>query len=254
MHAVLPEVQCLQFLAAWRKGRTALRHYDAEGQLRQGIHPRFFRSAIHQHARGADHVVRWYGDVYVEAAELTVEFALCEVGHGVPTRGIIDRRLWEPLCAVVGLPRVPKTTEAPIRDLHTEGRGDGDALACVQRSGQRDPSDVGVLRMIAPSKLRFATAEIQAVDVATIPGLREVEVEVVTGNELLAERGALVAVSIGPKVDPDRIEGLRAVVGVREAAEGVQHVRPIIEPHLYLLVDLLLPVGLRLRAERQGRQ
>ncbi len=212
MHVVLHVAQGLHLRGGDRELVVAR---FAGPQVGDGFRVLPFRGghAVHQgpflfvleEPRSAHYIVRGQGDRHIVAAELTVELALGEVGHGVPAAPVEHRGLGEPLGDVVGLPGMAQPREFAVGDLHAEGRGDGDGTARGKRSGQLHPADVRVLRMVAPGQGAVVREEVEAVDPATFGLGGEVQVEVAHVGQLAAQCAAPVAIGVGPEVQPDGI-------------------------------------------------
>ncbi len=89
----------------------------------------------------------------------------------------------------------------------------------------------------------IADAEIESIDVAPLPVIGKVKIRPSVFQELVAERGAVVLVGIGPGVEPDKSKGVRRIVPVPEFQEAVEAVSGIIEGDADIVGQFLLPAS-----------
>ena len=95
-------------------------------------------------------------------------------------------------------------------------------------------------------------AKIETIDIAALRVVGKIEIGPTVLQELFAEGGAIVFVSIGPAVHPDKGEGIGGVVGVLDGDIAVEGFVGVVEADIDVVVDPLLEVGLGRREERAG--
>ena len=84
--------------------------------------------------------------------------------------------------------------------------------------------------------------KIQAIDITTLVRFAEIEVCSVIDEQLFTEGRLIILVSIGPKMQPDKMKGIGGVVDIGYFFKTVKGMVFIVQGNIYCKVDLLLPV------------
>ena len=95
-------------------------------------------------------------------------------------------------------------------------------------------------------------SEVQAIDIPFLSFIREIEIRSPVVQELITEGCLIIFIGIGPKVDPDKGEGVGGVVMVEYFLKAVQGMFSVIQGDVDSIADLLLPSGWRGRGVRGG--
>ena len=262
VHVVLAVVQRFGALGRCREGVVSV--YPALvldphlGVGRQAVQARLLGVVVlgtrHQVACGAHRVVGGQGNFHVIAAVLGKEFALAEVGHGVPALLVVDRGLGEPLGDLIRLSNMSQARNAAAGDVDPEGGFEDHAAAGGQGLVQLHLGDVDVLRVETPSQRPLGAGERQGIDASQVPAHRVEHEHVSVAVVLPGHRRLAISVGVGPKVDPHMLQGFRAVVLVGDAHVTTQLMVHIVQGDGEFGVDALLPVGLGLCARSEEGQ
>jgi hypothetical protein len=110
--------------------------------------------------------------------------------------------------------------------------------------GKDDLYNVYILGMVFHTGFLVIDAEIEAVDITSLLAVGEIEIGSSVAEQLFAESCSIVLVGVGPAMDPDEFQGIRAVVVVLDLYEAVEGAFGVVEGDVDGIVDLLLPIGL----------
>ena len=119
---------------------------------------------------------------------------------------------------------------------------DGKRLSGKQRLRKDELYDIYMLGMIFSFNHFFINAEIEPVNKPPVFFPGEVKVCSPVPEQLVTECCFVVFICIWPYVEPDKMQGIRGVIGVLNPGKGIQAVISRIQAYLYAVIHLLLPV------------
>ena len=168
----------------------------------------------------------------------------------MPTLGIVDRRLGEPLGDLIRFPNMAQPRNAATGEVDAKRSAQLQGIPWGQRLWELHACNVNVLRVVRPLQCPSIRRECQRIDPPKLAA-QSIEHEHVSIPKMLLGHGSLtIAVGIGPKVHPHDVQRIRALVVVGDDDVPVQDVIHIVQRHANVAVDPLLPRARWLREQR----
>ena len=124
-----------------------------------------------------------------------------------------------------------------------EGRFDLCICFWCKGQGQDQLNDILVQGVVFCFCSDAIHLKIEAVDIPAFIIIAEIESRTAIFKGLDSIGGVVIFISIGPKMYPDKMKGIRRIIVVIHFDESVQAVVGIIERYIDLIVNLLLPIG-----------
>ena len=99
---------------------------------------------------------------------------------------------------------------------------------------------------------RAINAKVEPIDIPSVRRIGEVEGRLTILKQLIAERGAVVLIGIGPEVEPYVAERVGRMIVVGECQLSVECMGMIVEGDVEQVAQILLPIGLLAGAPEGG--